>query len=227
VKQIIGAPAVLLAVTLAAGCATRQMATIEPTSGDGPGAGAARGAGAASDDRGFVLSRSRPTVPRAGEGVEIHIGDRWWPYRADYLRIDDVEVRSHDADISEVQAPESFWDEQVASEALSVWTAVCNECHGGRRRLEDAVKMPFPPAQWGRGEGFFFGARRRYADVFMTIYRGGPERNGVRSEMPAWRGKIAKELIWALLYFLEYQSGGIEGRFPPSLYPRGDSVVPP
>jgi hypothetical protein len=27
-------------------------------------------------------------------------------------------------------------------------------------------------------------------------------------------------MIWALLYFLEYQSGGIEGRFPPSLYPK-------
>ena len=54
----------------------------------------------------------------------------------------------------------------------------------------------------------------------MTESSAGPERNGVRSEMPPWRGKIAKELIWALLYFLEYQSGGIEGRFPPSLYPR-------
>ena len=31
---------------------------------------------------------------------------------------------------------------------------------------------------------------------------------------------VAKEEIWAILYFLEFQSGGIEGRFPPSLYPR-------
>ena len=38
--------------------------------------------------------------------------------------------------------------------------------------------------------------------------------------MPAWRGKLSKEQIWALIYFVEYQSGGIEGRFPPSLYPR-------
>ena len=35
--------------------------------------------------------------------------------------------------------------------------------------------------------------------------------------MPAWRGKLSKEQIWALIYFVEYQSGGIEGRFPPSL----------
>jgi hypothetical protein len=38
--------------------------------------------------------------------------------------------------------------------------------------------------------------------------------------MPAWRGRLAREQIWAILYFLEFQSGGIEGRFPPSLYPR-------
>jgi hypothetical protein len=30
--------------------------------------------------------------------------------------------------------------------------------------------------------------------------------------------------LGALLYFIEYQSGGIEGRFPPSLYPRRDTV---
>jgi hypothetical protein len=32
----------------------------------------------------------------------------------------------------------------------------------------------------------------------------------------AWRGRLAREQIWAILYFLEFQSGGIEGRFPPS-----------
>jgi len=38
--------------------------------------------------------------------------------------------------------------------------------------------------------------------------------------MIAWKKELSREQIWALLYFLEYQSGGIEGRFPPSLYPR-------
>jgi hypothetical protein len=101
-----------------------------------------------------------------------------------------------------------------------VWTALCNECHGGRRHIEDVTTMPPPPARWGRREGLFFGAKRKYADVFGVVYKGGPERNGVRSDMPSWRGKLAKEMIWSLLYFLEYQSGGIEGHFPPSLYPK-------
>jgi hypothetical protein len=194
-------------------CATNTppAATIEPTVN-------VPTAATPAEDQAFVLSR-RPTGARA-EALDIHIADRWWPFRGDYLRLGDSQVRARDADISEVQAPDRFWDEQTAVESINVWSAVCNECHGGRRRLDDALKMPAPPVDWGRGEGLFFGARRRYADAFMVVYRGGPERRGVRSEMPAWKGKISKELIWALLYFLEYQSGGIEGRFPPSLYPR-------
>jgi hypothetical protein len=85
-----------------------------------------------------------------------------------------------------VQAPEAFWDAQTSLEAVSVWSAVCNECHGGRRRVEDATTMPAPPPEWGRGDGFFFGARRRYADVFNVIYRGGPRapRDPLRDARP-------------------------------------------
>jgi hypothetical protein len=212
-------PALLAALAL--GCATTApppSTTIEPTAvGGSPGVSPA---GTSSEDQAFVLSRRPANAAPARAPIDIHLDDRWWHFRSDYLHVSEAQIRARDADISEVQAPDRFWDEQTAVEAINVWSAVCNECHGGRRRLEDALKMPVPAPAWGRGEGLFFGARRRYADVFMVVYRGGPERKGVRSEMPAWRGKIAKELIWALLYFLEYQSGGIEGRFPPSLYPR-------
>jgi hypothetical protein len=207
---------------------TPPPATIEPTAAGGPTTvtppASPAGAPAGSEDQAFVLSRRPSAAAARAEAIDIHIGERWWRFRSDYLHTGEAQVRARDADISEVQAPDRFWDEQSAVEAINVWTAVCNECHGGRRRLEDALRMPVPAPEWGRGEGLFFGARRRYADVFMVVYRGGPERKGVRSEMPAWRGKIAKELIWALLYFLEYQSGGIEGRFPPSLYPRRNAL---
>jgi hypothetical protein len=174
-----------------------------------------------ADDRAFVLSRDRATA-RPTVAYQVNIGEKWWGPRAEFLRISEARVRLRDEEISEVSPPEGFWDTQTSVEAVAVWSALCNECHGGRRRVEDAVSMPPPPGEWGRGDGLFFGARRRYTDVFLTIYRGGPDRKGVRSAMPPWRGKLARELIWALLYFLEYQSGGIEGRFPPSLYPRGD-----
>lgn len=176
-------------------------------------------ASAAGADRTFVFSRARKAQAPTEE-IVLHVSEKWWRFRGDRLKLTEAQARDRDNAVSEKEAPADFWDAQTAREAVETWTAVCNECHGGRRRVEDAVTMPVPPPKWGKGEGLFFGQRRPYADVFSVIYKGGPERNGERSEMPAWRGKLAKEMIWSLLYFLEYQSGGIEGRFPPSLYPR-------
>lgn len=205
------------AMVAVAGCATQPTPVPEVT----PGPTTAKTE--VKPDDTFVLSRT-PAPQRAPEPIRINIAEKWWRFRGEYLRLTEAQARTRDDSISEVVAPEGFWDPQTSLEVVSVWSAVCNECHGGRRKVEDAASMPLPPSDWGRTEGLFFGARRRYSEIFNTISRGGPERNGVKSEMPPWRGRLSKELIWALMYFLEYQSGGIEGRFPPSLYPRGDSV---
>ena len=199
---------VLVAVmAVTSGCATAPAAsekTIEPT---------------ATEDSAFVLSRN-PVAPKAAERVPVHVGDQWWAFRADFLKVNEDKARDRDGDISEKQAPAGFWDLQTSVETISIWTTFCNECHGGRRKMEDVIKMPAPSAAWGKGEGLFFGIRRPYADIFRTIYNGKIEKEGNRWKMPAWRGKLSKEQIWALIYFVEYQSGGIEGRFPPSLMPR-------
>ena len=181
-----------------------------PTGARGPGEG----------DSDFVLSRESRAQAKASEQVVLHIGDKWWKFRADYLKVPEGEMHERDSNISSEHAPQGFWDQQTATETVNIWGSLCNECHGGRRRLKDALSMPPPPSDWGTGEGLFFGNRRTYATVFSTINLGGPPRDGKRSKMPAWTGKLAREQMWALLYFLEYQSGGIEGQFPPSLYPR-------
>jgi hypothetical protein len=62
------------------------------------------------------------------------------------------------------------------------------------------------------------------AEIYTTISNGKIDRVENRPRMPAWRGKLSSEMIWALIYFIEYQSGGIEGRFPPSLYPKSERV---
>jgi hypothetical protein len=173
----------------------------------------------AAEDSTFVLSRN-PVAPKPTERVPVHVGDQWWAFRGDFLKLSEDKARERDGDISEKQAPLGFWDLQSSVETISIWTTFCNECHGGRRKMEDVVRMPSPSATWGRGEGLFFGIRRPYADIFRTVYNGKIEKEGNRWKMPAWRGKLSKEQIWALIYFVEYQSGGIEGRFPPSLYPR-------
>ena len=202
-----------------AGCAAQQEQqpaprTIEPISSH-PVSSEESGNGE------FVLSRARTrNGPTAEEQASLHLADDWWRYRAEFLRMSVGQVKERDSEISDRQPPPQFWDQQTAVEAASVWGSLCNECHGGRRQIRDAMNMPPPPSNWGRGNGLFFGQRRQYEALFAIVSGGGPERNGKKSEMPAWRGRLAREQIWAILYFLEYQSGGIEGRFPPSLYPR-------
>lgn len=201
--------AFLFLVSCAAPASTR---TIEPPSS---------GNEAGASDEGFVLSRARAGGSAAPGDIVVHLDEKWFDVRASFLGVDVSAARARDAAISTSAAPADFWDEQTAVEAVSIWSALCNECHGGRRRVKDATSMAKPPAGWGTGEGLFFGARRPYREIFGVISLGGPIRNGVPSEMPAWQDKLSHEQIWSLIYFLEFQSGGIEGRFPPSLYPRG------
>ena len=213
----LGRPAILLAgVATLLGCASTAPAekTIEPS---------------VAPDTSFVLSRdpSPARKPEPANADQVHVGDLWWPFRGSYLKVGEAAARERDLEISEKQAPNGFWDEQTAVETIFIWGTFCNECHGGRRRMEDVVKMPGPAANWGRGEGLFFGIRRPYAEIFRTVSNGKIEREGNRWKMPAWRGKLSKEQIWSLIYFIEFQSGGIEGRFPPSLYPRGETADRP
>ena len=206
-----GGGVMVVAIAAMSGCASTPPVaekTIEPT---------------ASEDSAFVLSRN-PAATKPAEKVPVHVGDQWWAFRADFLKVNEDKARDRDGDISEKQAPTGFWDLQTSVETISIWTTFCNECHGGRRKMEDVIRMPTPTASWGKGEGLFFGLRRPYSEIFRIIYNGKIEKEGNRWKMPAWRGKLSKEQIWALIYFVEFQSGGIEGRFPPSLMPRENAV---
>jgi Cytochrome C oxidase, cbb3-type, subunit III len=177
-------------------------------------------------DSSFVYSRERMNEQaRAVAQLPIHINESWWPFRAQRFGITPAQAQKRDAQLSQVRAPADFWDSQTALEAVSVWTVLCNECHGGRRSLEDAMEMPAPAPAWGSGEGLFFGNRRTYKQMFNVVQNGGPVRESGRAEMPAWRNVLSTEMIWSLLYFLEYQSGGIESRFPPSLFPRRPKLL--
>jgi hypothetical protein len=209
--------ALALLLSLGLGCASAPPPqAIEP-----PAQGAG---GGAKEDTGFVLSRTPAARNKPVEHAPVHINDQWWPFRAEFLKTTEQKVKERDAEVSERQAPTDFWDLQTSIETVSIWGTFCNECHGGRRRTDDALKMPAPTANWGRGEGLFFGSRRPYAEIFRVVSNGKIEKESSRWKMPAWKGKLSREQIWALIYFIEYQSGGIEGRFPPSLFPRGEGV---
>lgn len=163
-----------------------------------------------------------PATGRPQEQViKIHPGDSWYKFRGDWLGMSTAQVRERDAAMTADEAPRGFWDEQVAVESVGLWSGLCNDCHGGRRRMADARLIPAPPEGWGTGNGVFFGRTKSRAEVFRTIHGGGaPSKDAKTPAMPAWGDKLAREQIWGMIYFVEYFSGGIEGRFPPGLYPK-------
>jgi mono/diheme cytochrome c family protein len=220
-------PAAAALLISAAGCAGKQARTIEPGQPEEEAVPLARTAVASAGDNSFVLSRQPANEGADGQQLllPVHTGQKWWDFRASFLGVSERDVKERDSAISDKEAPDKFWDSQTALEAVSVWSSLCNECHGGRRKVEEALAMPAPPKGWGKGEGAFFGKRRSYADVFAVVWEGGPTRNNRRSEMPPWKDKIAREQVWAILYFLMYQSGGIGAPLPPSLNPRQSDEI--
>ena len=124
-----GGGVMVAAMAAMSGCASTPPVaekTIEPT---------------ATEDSAFVLSRN-PAAAKPAERVPVHVGDQWWAFRADFLKVNEDKARDRDGDISEKQAPAGFWDLQTSVETISIWTTFCNECHGGRRKMEDVIRMP-------------------------------------------------------------------------------------
>ncbi|MCK6545168.1 cytochrome c [Myxococcota bacterium] len=161
--------------------------------------------------------------PEASGGVAryvVRLGSAWFGARAAWLGISVRAAELRDAEMSGTLPPDGFWDRQTAIEAAALWGALCNDCHGGRRRVSRAKQIPPPAPDWGTKQGFFFGRPRLPSQVFETILSGGPPRGALPSEMPPWRRRLSREQIWALVYFIAFESGGVEGAFPPSLFPQ-------
>lgn len=150
----------------------------------------------------------------------VRLGRAWFDARAAWLGLTPRQAERRDAEMSGTLPPDGFWDRQTATEAAALWGALCNDCHGGRRRVSRAKEIPPPAPDWGTKQGYFFGRPRLPSQVFETIAFGGPPRGALPSEMPAWQRRLSREQIWALVYFIAFESGGVEGAFPPSLFPR-------
>ena len=61
----------------------------------------------AAEDSTFVLSRN-PVAPKPTERAPVHVGDQWWAFRGDFLKLSEDKARERDGDISEKQAPPGF-----------------------------------------------------------------------------------------------------------------------
>jgi mono/diheme cytochrome c family protein len=145
-------------------------------------------------------SAGDPTV------AKIHLGEAWFELRGRHLGISTAEAARRDGDIDHTGPPaDAFWDDQVATEAASVWRMLCNECHGGKRSIAKAKEIPPPPDGFGTREGPFFGKARPEAEIFQVIFHG-IEKEDAENKMPPWGDRLAREQIWALVWFLEHAS---------------------
>src|SRR5262252_7605026 len=85
------------------------------------------------------------TVPA---GYALHLGEDWYPLRAQSLGISVDDAKARDDALSE-EEPSEVWDETAAVEAAAVWRDVCAKCHGPSGDPDEApTKLDVPPRSW-------------------------------------------------------------------------------
>ncbi len=147
--------------------------------------------------------------------VKLHLGEKWFKMRGQFLGMTAEQAKMRDADLSKETPPsDPFWDEMLATESASIWRALCNQCHGGRRSIASAAKIPSPAPGWGEGQGMFFEKKRPYKEIFATIHDGVEPPAGKKQEMPSWSDKLSIEQIWALVYYIEHETTSVFLRAP-------------
>lgn len=151
----------------------------------------------------LVAGCARRVAPSDFKEPTAHFGDDWFAYRAKGLGLADAEAaKARDLAISDT-VPPSESDEQLKSEGEAIWGQVCAECHGKTGRKEGVVFAPGTkePRKWGgmgAAMGFFFGGNKMRGGLYRTIRDGRPD-----TPMIAWAPTLAREQIWALVFFLE------------------------
>lgn len=146
---------------------------------------------------------ARRVAPNDLKEPTPHFGDDWFAYRAKGLGLATTdEAKARDAALSEAEPPAES-DEQLKAEGEAIWAARCAACHGATGRKEGVTFPPGTkePRKWGgmgASMGFFFGGNKMRAGLFRTIRDGKPE-----TPMVAWGPTLAREQIWALVFFLE------------------------
>ena len=64
--------------------------------------------------------------------AQVHLGESWFTHRAEGLSLTVEQAKVRDAAMSEDAPPEGVWDDQLATEAASLWLKNCAACHGVR-----------------------------------------------------------------------------------------------
>ena len=148
------------------------------------------------------------TVTPARTVVRLHLGPTWFKHRGAQLGLSPAEAKARDGRLGENSAPDPmFWDDQMAMTTATVWRVLCNECHAGKRSVARAASIAPPPDGWPPPRDHFFARTRSVRRIYRKIAEGGREEDaGPTGPMPAFRGKLAREQIWGLIYFIQVAS---------------------
>lgn len=145
-----------------------------------------------------------PRQAQVGPQDQPHLGEAWFPYRAQSLGLTVEAAKARDAALS-LEAPPEVLGPRVMKEAAALWLALCAACHGPRGQLEGVSGLEPMPRKWGTmgaSMGFFFGGDKMRAGIYRTIAEGKQDEQG-QPVMPAWSAALSREQIWALVRHIE------------------------
>lgn len=148
-----------------------------------------------------------PPVAPANDAppAKVHLGDTWYPSRAERLGLELATAKERDASFAEGPPEDGlWWDPQLAEEVWNVWSGLCSECHEGSRSLNKVLKLPPPRRGWSRKKARFFAKDRLPRDVFAILRDGAEVKDG--KDMPAWGKRLSNEQMWGLVYFVRAAS---------------------
>lgn len=152
----------------------------------------------------FVAGCSSPPPVEVPEGARPHIGESWFDWRAKTLGITPAEARARDEALPDGEEgevpPPGTLDTDTRLEGALLWKAECARCHGANGEPPEPAPGQVKLRSWngmGPKMGFTFGGDRMRAGVYRKILLGG-------GAMPAWKGYLAREQIWALVAHMEH-----------------------
>lgn len=141
-----------------------------------------------------------PQHVRSSQTGAPHMDGQFLDWRAGTLGVTRAvaEARENAMPAENGPPPYDQLDTAMAAEAARVWATACAACHGVDGHPPSTVQPK--PRTWGTmgvAMGFFFGGDKMRSGIYRVI------SNGKGPHMPAWKDRLSREQIWALVRHIE------------------------
>ena len=146
----------------------------------------------------LVTSCGGPTQAVISKKTRSHMGESFYTWRAQTLSMDVVTAKARDLKLPDGQGSPPETDRHMAQEAAAIWRDQCAPCHGvSGIPPKGLARKPRSWGTMGTRMGFTFGGDKMRAGIYRKIM------SGVPPSMPAWRGQLSREQVWALVRHIE------------------------